>query len=1029
MPDFRSYVPMQPLENNSASFEYTLARIKKMIHRKVGLLKITLWKTKEPLPFSQRMNGKRLKLSIGDKWGELFDCGWFRFQGKVPQEAKGREVVLLLDVNGEMCVMDDDGNPVIGLTSASSAFFRLYGEPDKKVLRLTPHAAGCESIDVWADAGCNDLVGEYKSGTIADASICVCNEEIRRLYYDFEVLLCSINYLPKDTARSRQIRMGLLDVCRLLDKFTEDEVAQARTILRPLLSKKGGDPSLVVSAIGNSHIDLGFLWPIRETIRKGIRTFSTALSLMDRYPDYIFGASQPQLFEWIKEESPHLYERVRQKVLESRFDLFGCTWVENDLNLVGAESIVRQIIYGKRFFQQEFGVVSRNYWLPDSFGFSPAVPQIMKQAGVDYFLTQKLHWSNIDKNHNFSFKWKGIDGTEVLAHMLPELNYVSPASPMSLKEIEKNYIDSDISDRVLMLFGIGDGGGGPGEEHLERLQRLKDFAGFCPVHQDTAKSFFDDWAKDADRFVTWTGELYLERHQGTLTTQAASKRYNRQMELSLRNLEWLSCMGMMVNSAEYPALWLEAAWKETLLYQFHDILPGTSIKRVYDESLPRYRAMLEEADRHERTVMACLASRIDTGECVRPVALFNTLSWERIGWERVSGRWMQVRVPPMGYCVVDAAREERYPTLSASADGLENDLLKIRFDTDGAIVSIFDKTCTREIVERGKQANVLTIYRDEGDAWDFRMDYDKQPKRRLHLVSASANVEGACASMEHTYDAGYSRIIQQVTLLAGSKLIEFNTKVIWRETNAMLRTSFPVDIRAEQASFDIQFGHVWRNTHRNTTWDLAKDEVPANKWADLSQGDYGVALLNDCKYGHRVKENTLDLNLIRSVVFPDPNPYDANNCLPGQPNQHYTDQCDHTFRYALLPHFKDAVEGGVIQAAYEFNIPLLEADAGGYGKRPLLKERSFLQTDNRNVIIEAVKKAEDGNELIVRLYEASHADAFVNIQFDFDVVRVVEVNLLEEEIGMVEPKGGGAILHFRPFEIKTLKIFWMKARD
>ena len=436
--------------------------------------------------------------------------------------------------------------------------------------------------------------------------------------------------------------------------------------------------------------------------------------------------------------------------------------------------------------------------------------------------------------------------------------------------------------------------------------------------------------------------------------------------------------------------------------------------------------MYEAACSRIGSVLSELGKHIDTGLFGRPVILCNTLSWERAEWIKTDGRWVYAAVPSIGYSVADASVDMQYPGLTASPDALENDLLKVSFNADGSITSIFDKSCSREIVESGRKANLLTVYRDEGDAWDFRMDYADQPKRYLELLSVEPYTDGPRASIIQTFRIGYSQVVQEIALYAGSKRIDFRAKAVWREADSMLRTSFPLDIHAEQANFEIQFGHIRRNTHRNTSWDLAKDEVPAHKWVDLSQGDYGVALLNDCKCGHKVKGNTIDLNLVRSVVFPDPNPFDTADVRPGQPNERYTDQCDYIFNYALYLHCGEHIAGGVIHAGYEFNIPLYVIPTDRCRRAFLPSRKSFISLDNGNVIIEAVKRAEDSEAVVVRLYEASHSGVKTGITFGVDIESIFEAGLLEEEIMPVDLAGNRAVLNFRPFEIKTLVVHLKK---
>ncbi len=1012
MPDFVHYTRFK--------LDYVLPELGKAIYPVVGSLEITAYRTTEPVPFDQRQSGEALNLQVGEPWGRLFDCAWFNFKGEIPAGAAGYPVVLLLDINGEMLVVDAQGNPVRGLTNVSSEYDYSLGSPGKRVLPLTTCAAGGEKVDVWVDAGANDLFGRLQdNGKIKEASIALCLEPVRTLFYDYEVLYDFLEALPVDSPRCQQIEMALNDVVwTLATGISLEAVEKARAMLKPLLEKQGGDPSLNITAVGHAHMDLGWLWPTRETKRKGARTFATALAAMDLYPYYIFGASQPQLFQWVKENYPSLYERVKQKVKEGRFEVQGAMWVEADTNVSGGEALVRQVLLGKRFFRQEFGVDVRHLWLPDVFGYSGALPQILKQAGVDYFMTQKISWNQINHFPHHSFHWRGIDGTSVLTHMLPEETYNGPALPRGVVKIEKNYAEKGVSDQALMLYGIGDGGGGPGEEHIERLGRIRNLAGLSPVKAGLAADFFEVWKKDASRFPVWVGELYLEKHTGTLTTEAKNKWFNRRMELALRELEWSAMMA----GGDYPSARLEEIWREVLLYQFHDILPGSSIKRVYDESLARYALLLAEVEQAITQYESQFADQVDTQGKVTPAVVFNSCSWDRRDWVCLDGVWKRVVVPACGYLAVDMTSTETLPIPTVRPDRLENDVLRVLFSTDGSIKSIIDKSVEREALANGQAGNRLMVYKDHGDAWDFLLDYASQTPTPMTLVSTELRMDGPLGVVVQTYQYGHSTLIQEISLKVGSRCLEFKNHLSWRETATMLRTSFPVAVHAEESSCEIQFGHIRRPTHRNTTWDMAKDEVAAHKWVDLSQQDFGVALLNDSKYGHKVKDNVLDLNLLRSTPYPGPQLVNDADVQPGEPHQGYTDQGEHDFRYAIYPHKGDAISGGVPRAGYEFNLPLrvlpVQAHAGPKPGAGSL----FTLSGAGNVIVEAVKKAEDDSAMIIRLYEANHGGARVTVGFNAAAKKVEETNLMEEILHELALQSNSITLDFRPFEIKTLKV-------
>lgn len=979
-------------------------RIESSIFTPLAELEATAWITKEPVSFKERFLGEKKIIKVGHSWGTIWECAWFNFKGVVPKEGNGKNIVLLIDISGEACVVDEVGNPIQGLTTVSSEFEKTLGRPGKRVLRLFESASGGEKIDIWADCGCNDLFGKYQdSGILKEAYIAACNPTMEQLYYDFEVLYEMLDYVPDEKASYHSILFTLYEASKLLINYSEEEAEQARDILLKELKKVCGDTSLSISAIGHAHIDLAWLWPIRETIRKGARTFSTALKNMDRFEDYVFGASQPQLYEWVKEYYPALYDKVKKRVEEGRWEAQGAMWVEADTNISGGEALVRQVLYGKRFFRSEFNKDMKVLWLPDVFGYSAALPQILIKSGVDYFMTIKLSWNKINRHPHHTFWWKGLDGTKVLSHMPPEGTYNSSAAPRAILAAEKNFLDKGISDRCLMLFGIGDGGGGPGEEHLERLKREKSLNGLIPVVQEPSLDFFKKIEKDGDKYETWSGELYLECHQGTYTSEARNKRFNRKMEIALRELEIAYSQAIVYTDILYPQSEVEEIWKEVLLYQFHDILPGSSIERVYKESLERYEVLYNKVkELTQKAYLAITESKIsEIGE--KAPVVCNTLSWDRESWISYNNNWYRV--------IVKAFSFENLKNSQCSIEGLyftnsliENDLYKISFNELGDIESIWDKEFNREVIESGKGANVLCVYNDNGDAWDFPMDYDQFPCEKLKLTDTNTIIEGPKIIRKNKYVYKDSILNQNIVLTRGSRRIDFITDVDWKEEGKMLRTSFPVNVISREATCDIQFGNIKRTTHRNTSWDMAKYEVCAHKWVDISQADYGVALLNDCKYGHKVIDNVIDLNLIRCTNYPD---------ISG-------DKAYHEFTYALYPHEGDYIKGKVVRAGYELNMPIEVVLGESFNEK--FENKPFISVSEDNIIVEAVKKAEDSEDLIIRLYECHGISSTVKISFGFEIEGIELVNLMEEILDSSFFDKNKHLLSFKPFEIHTLKV-------
>lgn len=1016
-----------------------LSQIEKRIYEPIANLRVDAWMTPEPVPFSARTSGTPIcDIQPGDIWGHnLWDCAWFHFQGVIPESAAGCKVVLLIDVNGELCLVDDQGTPTQGLTNVNSEFDKSLGLPGKRVVHVAREATGSEVIDLWGDAGCNDLFGRYRGGTLREAQIAICHEDTRQLYYDYDVLLELADQLPDQFARKQRILQTLYDASNLLTHWTPEHVREARTLLAAELAKRGGDSSLRISAIGHAHMDLAWLWPIRETIRKGARTFATALRMMEHYPDYVFGASQPQLYQWIKDYYPRLYEQVKQRIAEGRWEVQGAMWVEPDSNVTGGESLVRQILYGKRFFQQEFGLDMKILWVPDIFGYSASLPQILKQSGVDYMMTQKLSWNQHNTHPHSSFFWEGIDGSRVLTHMPPEDTYNSPAAPRSIIKAEANYRDKNVSEHCLLVFGIGDGGGGPGEEHLERLAREKDLQGLSPVVQEPAIRFFDKLSKEAHRLKTWRGELYLERHQGTLTTQGRNKRYNRKLEKALRELEFAAVLHGVLVGDTYPRDTIDAIWKETLLYQFHDILPGSSITRVYTESLERYAVLLDQVETLTQSMYDGIAAQMNTDGLG---VVFNSLPWERTEWVCVDGAWVHVTVPPMGYRVIETDDGNRHMEESVQVDArrLENKYVIVTFNDDGSIGSCYDKVHEREVIQSGEAANRLLVYEDLGDAWDFPEDYTNTEAAQLKPCEMQVRREGPNGIVEHVYRYGESELRQRIMLGPDSRRLDFETSVDWRDGGKMLRAQFPFNVHANEVSCEIQFGYLTRPTHRNTSWDHARDEICAHQWIDLSEPGYGVALLNDSKYGHRALNNVLDINLLRTPSYPDPD----------------ADRATHTFTYSIFPHPDDFVDASVYRAGYELNVPLcmslVKGEAPGVssdrytalaGHSPIPvsaspqhalasaqrqhgDEFALFRVHSASVMIEAVKKAEDDDGIIVRLYETSGSNCRTTLTLGVPVRQIEQTNLMERPLATDVPIDGNDVqLNFAPFEIKTIKLY------
>lgn len=970
----------------------TVSLLKERIYTKIADLTAEGYLSKEPLPFSERTTGKHRRLNVGDSWGSLFDCAWFHITGTVPGCAKGEKVVLMIDLNGEGCVYDSGGCPVRGITNVASEYDHTLGMPGKRVLQFQSCSSGNEPVDLWIDAGCNDLFGKFQgSGQIVQLDIAVCNDNAQDLYYDMILLDDMLDCLDPDSARYYAILYALENAVMQLSDFEDAEYLAARKILKKELDKAGGTPSLSFYAIGHAHLDLAWLWPIRETKRKGARTFSTALELMDRYPDYLFGASQPQLFEWIEQDHPDLFAKIKQKIKEGRIEVQGGMWVESDTNLPNGESLVRQFLYGKRYFREQFDKDVRYLWLPDAFGFSAALPQIIKKSGCDYFTTIKLSWNSMNPFPYHTFHWAGIDGSRVLVHMPPEGNYNSAGLPHSYIHAQKAYREKGLCDKALCLFGIGDGGGGPGPEHLERIKRLKNLEGIPPVKQAPVQAFYDAIATDSAAYPSYADELYLEKHQGTFTSQANIKKANRLLERKLHEAELLSTQAYLKSGKSYPHEALQKIWKEVLLYQFHDILPGTCIKRVYDEALERQAALAEEIDQLSRCALDCLYTS-------KQLSVYNPLSWQRTQLLKTDGGYVQVTVPAFGFAPVETGKKVKY-RLQAAPNRLENELIRVELSESGFITSIYDKECQRECIPQGAIANELVLFTDIGDAWDFPANYRDLRKAVFALKEQTFYADSGYAVLSSTYRFGNSTLHQDVVLEGGTKRIDFKTTVDWHETNKMLRAEFPLAIAGDTVSCDIQFGHIRRSTKTNNRFDAAQTEIVAHKWIDRSEADYGVSLLNDCKYGYYAKGSLLSINLLRSQNYPCEN----------------QDKGRHTFCYALYPHSGSVFQSDVERQAYEYNVPLLHLPQSG--SAPMIA-----QPEKGNIVLETVKMSENGDGVILRIYEAKGKAVDCTILLNENFKKCILTNLIEDDIEPLPITDSRVTLHFNRFEIHTLRV-------
>lgn len=945
------------------------------IYTEVARLKAVCAVTPEPVPFPERGTLEYRPIEVGDVWSDrLWDCAWFHLTGEAPRDIADEDLCLGIDIDGEGCLFADDGTPVRGLTNVSSEFDRSLGFPGKCYVPFTEGTFRTRPVDVWMEAGNNDLFGRFRGGKVVKLGIYRCNRALRDLYYDYKFLTNLAEGLPERDPLKMGIYYALEKVgVNLPVRATDEQIARFRGMLRPWLERKGApDPALTFYAVGHSHLDLAWLWPLRETRRKAGRTFSTALANLKAYPDYIFGASQPQQFEWVKKDYPALFERLRAAVSAGRIEPQGGMWVEADTNLTGGESLIRQFYYGKKFWREEFGKDTDILWLPDVFGFSGTLPQIMRGCGCENFLTIKLSWNKVNKFPYHSFRWKGIDGSEVLVHMPPEGTYNSSGSPKAVFAAAGEYSERGLSENAMMLYGIGDGGGGPGREHLEYLKREGDICGLPRVKNATAGEFFAALQKEKEVLPEYRGEIYLERHQGTYTSQAANKRFNRLAEEALAETEFVYAL-----TGEKDCGKLDGIWKEVLLYQFHDILPGSAIRRVYDETKPRYEAILCELN-HETE------SRLikENGK----LCALNPTGFFRREYVRRDGRWYEVNAKP--FALSEAEETKKQGGCKAEGLTLENSLISAQFDKTGMLVSLFDKKAGRKAVSCG---NMLRVYEDMFDAWDTYAGYVGSAAESPVLTEVETVNEGLRAELVLKYRYGGSLIEQRVSVTEDSALLRFDNRVDWQETAKMLRVDFKPEIYADEVTCDIQFGNLKRSMTENNSHEWAQYEVCAHKWIDMSERGYGVALLNDCKYGYRAKNGVISMNLLRSQIYP---------CSD-------QDKGENLFTFALLPHEGDVYAGGVAREAYALNRPLRFLKSGATD--------SLVYSDHEHAVIETVKPAYDGNGVIARVYNDMPEKISARLFGKFTDIRITD--MLENDCGAAEETIG-----FAPYEIKTLRL-------
>ncbi len=1014
---------------------------------------ITAWFSPQYVPHHELDPSLFSRFQPGTLWGADGKRGYFHLRFTVPADVAGEEVRLLLQTGGEgLCFRD--GQPWQGVDWAHPEV--LLADPAEGGEQFDLMVEVNPVKDYWGAKIPRPKPGDAKANEVlfSNADLVVVNKPVRtfrraasllnelattlieqspavrtmdrlkeQFYYELSPTVPESPYRAEHILQSLDNALDCLDV-QAGEEGLAEQTNEALTLLDPVLKEPGAPNRFVVNALPNSHLDVVWMWTLDETVRKSARTLASTLRLLDQYPRYRFLFSQAILMQMVKDHFPRLYERVRNAVRDGRLDYTGAMWVEPDSNLPSGESLVRQLLLGNRFAREEFGRPSRLLYLPDVFGCSGALPQILAKAGVPYFMTVKIH-TNEDNRFPYAwFWWEGIDGSRVLTHAPPS-PMEKEFSPEMLLDVENRYPQHGEVNTTARPWGWGDGGGGPTEESVERIAHARDLAGLPRVQVQNAEDYFDEMAANAESLPVWRGEIYFERHRGTLTHQAETKRLSRRAELALYEAEILAVL-----TGHIPAAKFDRWWRSLCLQHFHDIVTGNSMTEVNVQARHALQRIVAESG---SAIDECLAALAGSGD---QLLIWNQLSWPRselvqlpaqardISWQAPDGRMLLTQatgdgtlalardVPSVGYQRLSAGRSEDEQLASpVHLDGDEmsaaNGFIKVRINEMGQLVSLYDLRADREVLSGVAVGNELRLHEDipaprlfgsldgiEINAF-YRKKFETLSADKVSLVEEGPlRVAWRC-----TYRFGRSRLVQQVRVYAHTARVDFESWIDWREDERLLRVYFPVDLNSERATFETQFGAVARSTHDNTSWDQSQFEVPAQKWADLSEEGYGVALLNDSRYGYAVKHGVMSLSLLRAPTYPDP----------------VADRGEHRLVYSLYPHLGGYEYGGVVREAMSLNVPM-RARMAGDGPRT----HSYLELSGEHVVLSALKPAEDGQGAVLRLYEAHNRRGPVTVRGA--IREAAETTLIEEPLESLPVIDGAFTFEARPYGIHTFRI-------
>lgn len=1018
----KTFGKVTQIEKRYADFRY----------EKIADVPMEMWQTYEHFTEEPVTEAKWEKVEPGRKWGNDWLTAWFRGDITLSDGCTGKKAYVRAKTDGEtLFIVDgkysgvfDENHPVVMMTKEGTA---------GKSYHLAFEAYAGHHIPGAGPDEYNEPV-QKDSKTFGGIELLLEREDVSAFVFDVHVLRQTANILDDNSLRKNQILKGLERVFEMVDAKPSEtpeeswrpKLVKAREIMRPLLDSKNGPTTPWFGIIGHSHIDTAWLWPIAETWRKCARTFSSVLNIMEQYPEFIFVQSAPYHTAVIKERYPEIYDRIKERVAEGRWEPNGGMWVEPDCNIPSGEAFVRQLLVGQNATREMFGYTSNTLWMPDVFGYSAALPQILKGSNVDFFCTTKISWNDTNRFPYDTFEWKGIDGTSVISHFH---NLQAWPEPENYGDQWRAVQHKDIQDRRLTAIGYGDGGGGPMTEMAEIARRVEDLEGSPKSKYVRVDDFMRRIKDELTELPDWRGELYLELHRGTLTSIAPIKRGNRKTEFAMRSAEFL-CTLAALHGKTYPAKEFLELWKTVLVNQFHDILPGSSIARVNDEAVEAFRQCIETASKLGQEALKALTEpNQDNGNYIMAV---NDLSWERElfeltnvpkgyypSLEGVKAQWIEgvdgvsrlvvagAAIPALGSILLPMSEKPSVQTSSfkVGENTVETPYAVVAFDTLGRISSFIDKASGRNIVKEGAALNTFLLGEDIPEYWDnWDIDIDQQLKMEVveGFIRREVTAEGPVQLRLRSYYkiSSSSTMEQDMIFYSDSPKVDFETKINWAEKHKLLKTSFHVDVFTDTARSEIQYGYVERPTHINLSQDRARFEVCNHKWTDLSEGEFGVALLNDCKYGIGINGSDMRLSLMKSGLRPDPR----------------GDEGTHFFTYTLLPHNSGFSVEAVIRPAYELNIPVTAAETSKVTKAL----NSLLTVDAANIIVESIKWAENGEGFVVRFYDALKTGKKVKIAFNTPIKSVMETNMLEEvktEIPLVQ---NAVELFVKPFEIKTL---------